>query len=62
MGPEVESSYCLHRLFTNHEIRWSQEKEGLQGGKGVNNEDGRPQHIHDPGIQQELPSYLERLE
>jgi len=21
----VESSYCLHRLFTNHEIRWSQE-------------------------------------
>ena len=24
MGPEVESSYCLHRLFTNHEIRWSQ--------------------------------------
>jgi hypothetical protein len=29
------------------------EKEGLQGGKGVNNEDGRPQHMHDPGIQQE---------
>src|SRR5437764_5935389 len=25
MGPEVESSYCLHRLFTNHEIRWTQE-------------------------------------
>src|SRR5215475_1114788 len=24
MGPEVESSYCLHRLFTNHEIRWTQ--------------------------------------
>src|SRR5437870_46511 len=21
MGAEVESSYCLHRLFTNHEIR-----------------------------------------
>jgi REP element-mobilizing transposase RayT len=26
MGPEVESSYCLHRLFTNHEIRWTQEQ------------------------------------
>jgi hypothetical protein len=25
IGPEVESSYCLHRLFTNHEIRWTQE-------------------------------------
>jgi len=22
----VESSYCLHRLFTNHEIRWTQER------------------------------------
>src|SRR5438132_14432420 len=26
MRPEVESSYCLHRLFTNHEIRWTQER------------------------------------
>jgi hypothetical protein len=24
MGPEVESSYCLHGLFANHEIRWTQ--------------------------------------
>ena len=22
----MESSYCLHRLFTNHEIRWTQER------------------------------------
>ena len=29
------------------------EKEGLQGGKGDNNEVGRPRQIHDPGIQQE---------
>src|SRR6516165_4863942 len=25
IGLEVESSYCLHRFFTNHEIRWNQE-------------------------------------
>src|SRR6516164_9431469 len=24
IGLEVESSYCLHRFFTNHEIRWNQ--------------------------------------
>jgi hypothetical protein len=24
IGLEVESSYGLHRLFTNHEIRWKQ--------------------------------------
>jgi hypothetical protein len=29
------------------------EKEGLQGGKYDKNEVGQPQHIHDPGIQQE---------
>src|SRR5262249_27056241 len=29
------------------------EKEGLQGGKGDENEAGQPQHIHDPGIPQE---------
>src|SRR5262249_32858465 len=33
-------------------------KEGLQGGKGDNNEVGRHRHIHDPGIQQE-PSQIE---
>ena len=27
MGPEVESSYCLYRLFANHEIRWTQKIE-----------------------------------
>ena len=26
IGPEVESSYYLHRFSTNHEIRWNQEK------------------------------------
>src|SRR5712692_6157133 len=26
IGLEVESSYCLHRFSTNHEIRWNQEK------------------------------------
>ena len=34
IGVDVESSYCLHRFFTNHEIRWNQEQEiarGLQG-------------------------------
>src|SRR2546428_14180021 len=25
IGLEVESSYCLHRFSTNHEIRWNQE-------------------------------------
>src|SRR5215831_3782319 len=30
------------------------EKEGLQAGKGDNHKVGRPRHIHDPGIQQEL--------
>src|SRR5215467_7830566 len=25
IGREVESSYCLHRFSTNHEIRWNQE-------------------------------------
>jgi hypothetical protein len=37
-------------------IKWlfkAIEKERLQGGKGDNKEIGRPQHIHDPGIQQE---------
>src|SRR5215471_4393852 len=29
MGPEVESSYCLHKFFTNHEIRWTQAFLGL---------------------------------
>ena len=29
------------------------EKEGLQGGKGNKHEVEQPQHIHDPGIQQE---------
>jgi len=29
------------------------EKEGLQGGKGDEHEVEQPQHIHDPGIQQE---------
>ena len=29
------------------------EKEGLQGGKGDEHEVGQPQHLHDPGIQQE---------
>src|SRR3989441_10110540 len=24
IGLEVESSYCLHRFSTNHEIRWNQ--------------------------------------
>src|SRR5215470_20214827 len=24
IGREVESSYCLHRFSTNHEIRWNQ--------------------------------------
>jgi len=33
MGPEVESSYCLHRLFTNHEIRWSQQCAQESAGK-----------------------------
>ena len=40
----VQEASCLSQAI---------EKEGLQGGKGVNNEDGRPQHMHDPGIQQE---------
>jgi hypothetical protein len=31
------------------------EKEGLQGGKYDKNEVGQPQHVHDPGIQQEPP-------
>src|SRR5215475_15823141 len=30
MGPEVESSYCLHRLFANHEIRWTQNRPRLR--------------------------------
>src|SRR2546426_12175617 len=25
IGVDVESSYCLHRFFTNHEIRWNQQ-------------------------------------
>src|SRR5215471_7269932 len=25
IGREVESSYCLHRFSTNHEIRWNQD-------------------------------------
>src|SRR5437660_4388621 len=25
-GREVESSYCLHRFSTNHEIRWNQKR------------------------------------
>jgi hypothetical protein len=29
-------------------------QEGLQGGKGDTHEVAQPQHIHDPGIQQEL--------
>jgi hypothetical protein len=29
------------------------EKERLQGGEGDKNKVGQPQHIHDPGIQQE---------
>jgi hypothetical protein len=44
----VQEASCLSQAI---------EKEGLQGGKGVNNEDGRPQHMHDPGIQQE-PNHL----
>jgi hypothetical protein len=31
-------------------------QEGLQGGKGGKHEVEQPQHIHDPGIQQEPPS------
>src|SRR5207247_1006441 len=26
IGLEVESSYCLHRFSTNHEIRWNQQE------------------------------------
>src|SRR5262252_1110941 len=29
IGREVESSYCLHRFSTNHEIRWNQERFGV---------------------------------
>src|SRR5713101_1629617 len=29
IGLEVESSYCLHRFFTNHEIRWNQDDIAL---------------------------------
>src|SRR6516165_8197534 len=29
IGLEVESSYCLHRFSTNHEIRWNQENQTL---------------------------------
>src|SRR2546425_12501524 len=25
IGLEVESSYCLHRFSTNHEVRWNQQ-------------------------------------
>src|SRR3989454_12578439 len=25
IGLEVESSYCLHRFSTNHEVRWNQD-------------------------------------
>src|SRR6266581_3166640 len=35
MGPEVESSYCLPRLFANHEIRWTQEQAYRFGEKPV---------------------------
>src|SRR6266516_2034472 len=30
IGLEVESSYCLHRFSTNHEIRWNQENRMLR--------------------------------
>src|SRR5262249_23746781 len=32
IGLEVASSYCLHRLFTHHEIRYNQ--EGFDHGVG----------------------------
>src|SRR3989442_7119788 len=31
IGLEVESSYCLHRFSTNHEIRWNQVSGGTLG-------------------------------
>src|SRR4030095_4136178 len=31
IGLEVESSYCLHRYSTNHEIRWNQEYADVLG-------------------------------
>ena len=37
------------------------EKEGLQGGKGDEHEVDQPQHIHDPGIQQEPRDKLSSL-
>src|SRR3977135_1779401 len=30
IGLEVESSYCLHRFSTNHEIRWNQKLSTLE--------------------------------
>src|SRR5438128_10484541 len=67
IGLEVESSYCLHRFSTNHEIRWNQEnplqhdrheKTGATKFDGVQEGDQASHGEGDVGIEADVDKRL----